>query len=657
MIQGIVLLVDNKPMYADTRAEILRRSGCVVHCAYSPDEARGILRTRWVHLVILDNRLIDDDDPEDRSGLELAKEPEFSHIAKMILTGFATVDIVRDALTPGQRDNANILRFRSKKEPIEDILKDIEEIFETHIQINRELKVHWKSPTLTSPSSLVMQLDPALPSADLAEGAAEIDDLLRMVFHDYDQITISRLLWAHPERLALDVSVFSGHHVTQYILQLKRAGTKGSPQTAAMEPPVAEGLVARIQKRSRSVHYEALAWKLERSLSECTAMTHFVRENGERRIITALESLYLTALSPWYQTTLEVSDGDLAQQFQVCTEIPTNADTVSTLDQKIHFLLKLSVTAKLIVNYHIDGETIHLQGYDLERPIHLVHPRQRLMAPSVGHRLLRQISSPGNIHLDTLLVDRTPTVVLTDYSLSKPAPCEVNFISLELDARVFECGTDELITILELERELSGLSDLTTALPSTNVDSQCRKSMSMILAIRRLAHQVFQSEMGDYSTGLFFMALQRLMTINESLRYLPDELTRYLHYLLIVGLMNHANSGTAVWTNAGDSQTGIQIDEKNHSVAVNGRPVSLTPTEYDLLLFLYKHQGSLCRREDILMEVFHFSDPDPNAEKSLLNTHMGRLRAKVEVDPGNPRFILTVRSQGYKLDPHPEGTG
>jgi DNA-binding response OmpR family regulator len=94
---------------------------------------------------------------------------------------------------------------------------------------------------------------------------------------------------------------------------------------------------------------------------------------------------------------------------------------------------------------------------------------------------------------------------------------------------------------------------------------------------------------------------------------------------------------------------GIEIDEANHQVWVEGRQVALSPTEFDVLLYLYNHPGQLCTRRSIVEEGFKGKYIGNHQEASRINTTMGRLRKKIEPDPDHPRYILTVRGEGYML--------
>ena len=92
----------------------------------------------------------------------------------------------------------------------------------------------------------------------------------------------------------------------------------------------------------------------------------------------------------------------------------------------------------------------------------------------------------------------------------------------------------------------------------------------------------------------------------------------------------------------------LTIDVVGHSVKRDGRPLQLTPLEFDLLLCLARKPKQVFTREVLLQEVWGYRHA---ADTRLVNVHVQRLRAKVEHDPDKPEIIVTVRGVGYKAGP------
>ncbi|MGH9321366.1 MAG: winged helix-turn-helix domain-containing protein, partial [Vicinamibacteria bacterium] len=72
------------------------------------------------------------------------------------------------------------------------------------------------------------------------------------------------------------------------------------------------------------------------------------------------------------------------------------------------------------------------------------------------------------------------------------------------------------------------------------------------------------------------------------------------------------------------------------------------PKEFDLLMRLFRAEGAVLSRVDLLRSVWGYSD---SVVSRTVDTHIAELRRKLEADPAAPRHILTVRKAGYRLAP------
>jgi len=89
----------------------------------------------------------------------------------------------------------------------------------------------------------------------------------------------------------------------------------------------------------------------------------------------------------------------------------------------------------------------------------------------------------------------------------------------------------------------------------------------------------------------------------------------------------------------------LDINPNSRQVRLNGCKVTLTSTEFDLLYFLAKHAGRAFSREHLLNSVWGYTS---SAYEHTVNTHINRLRAKIEPNQTKPTFIQTVWGVGYK---------
>jgi DNA-binding response OmpR family regulator len=92
---------------------------------------------------------------------------------------------------------------------------------------------------------------------------------------------------------------------------------------------------------------------------------------------------------------------------------------------------------------------------------------------------------------------------------------------------------------------------------------------------------------------------------------------------------------------------GIEVYPDSRTVLRNGGEIDLAPKELDLLLALLRRRGAVVSRDELLAQVWGY---DASVVSRTVDTHIGELRRKLEDDPGAPRYILTVRKAGYRLE-------
>jgi len=94
----------------------------------------------------------------------------------------------------------------------------------------------------------------------------------------------------------------------------------------------------------------------------------------------------------------------------------------------------------------------------------------------------------------------------------------------------------------------------------------------------------------------------------------------------------------------------LSIDPLARTVRLNQEPVDLTPREFDLLYYFARHPEAVFSRLDLLNKVWGYQH---EGYEHTVNTHINRLRIKIENNPAEPDFIRTVWGKGYKFSPEP----
>ena len=126
----------------------------------------------------------------------------------------------------------------------------------------------------------------------------------------------------------------------------------------------------------------------------------------------------------------------------------------------------------------------------------------------------------------------------------------------------------------------------------------------------------------------------------------PRELEYRIEALLRRGQTAKQDSGDEDRMEIGD----LVVDKRRHEVSRAGARIDLTPLEFQILELLASEPGRAWSRNDLLDRVW---STEYEGYQRNIDPHINRLRKKLEGDPKNPHYVLTVRGVGYKLNENP----
>jgi two-component system alkaline phosphatase synthesis response regulator PhoP len=126
----------------------------------------------------------------------------------------------------------------------------------------------------------------------------------------------------------------------------------------------------------------------------------------------------------------------------------------------------------------------------------------------------------------------------------------------------------------------------------------------------------------------------------------PRELEYRVEALLRRGQSGKQNGGDEDRMEIGD----LVVDKRRHEVSRAGARIDLTPLEFQILELLASEPGRAWSRNDLLDRVW---STEYEGYQRNIDPHINRLRKKLEGDPKNPHYVLTVRGVGYKLNENP----
>lgn len=92
---------------------------------------------------------------------------------------------------------------------------------------------------------------------------------------------------------------------------------------------------------------------------------------------------------------------------------------------------------------------------------------------------------------------------------------------------------------------------------------------------------------------------------------------------------------------------GIALNDREKTVTVDGEPATLTPIEYAVLKLLMENPGKVYSSKEIYRIVWQ---EEPMGNEGAVSVHIRHLREKIEIDPGNPRYVKVVWGQGYRME-------
>ena len=96
---------------------------------------------------------------------------------------------------------------------------------------------------------------------------------------------------------------------------------------------------------------------------------------------------------------------------------------------------------------------------------------------------------------------------------------------------------------------------------------------------------------------------------------------------------------------------GLEVDESESDVTVDGRKVRLTPIEHRILLFLVRNAGTTYSSTELYENIW---GEIPVDTKFIVAVHIRHIREKIEIDPKNPRYVKVVWGRGYKIQSQTE---
>ncbi len=649
MAKTAILFADNDPDFLNTRTEFLENAGYRVLKAYTLKQARQLLTEAHVHLAILDIRMVDDDDEKDTSGLTLARDPTYRSAPKIILTNFPTYQDVRAALGPVVDGLPPAVDFLAKREGPEAMIQAVERALARHVRINQDLQIHWDQQEPLSFLHLVNLLSSDLSNEVLTHWAGELEDLVRRLFYEYRHIRIGRLLWHHDRRLCVPVLAQSSQGATDSRILVcgeREQLVQESERMRELAPETTEG--TKWVSTKKTIHLGATIYRLPNAdIETVQPLREMFRRGKERPLKTAIGYLLKEVLGTWHQRgqTLEETHG-LMSLYRQWVGLERDGLSQTEVERRANALIQAVRPLSAVEIEHSNGLiTFHfpnLEPVTCPDPIATLYTPLERYGPPVVCRL-----SPGRLTADNILVDARRQAWLTDFACAGQAPQWWDFVCLEAVIRFDLSQAPDLMAWQEFEECLVRPARLFDRLKERDVISDLKTSVVLIEQIRRQAGSETGPDPLPYYAGLLAWTVGALVGYNLDGFYTQVERMRMAHLIMASAMLARRLRETFPLPQAGST---LRLDEKGSLWIGEHRINDLSGQELALLRCLYERRGQLVGRQVVVESVFREPyQPGDDLQESRINSLIRRLRVKIEPNPNRPRYILTVKGKGYRL--------
>jgi len=621
-----ILFADNHLDFLRTRAKYLERQGWEVTLATSPGEARRALEDHWFHIAIIDARLQDDNDLNDVSGLTLANDERFSSIPKIIHSLYVEDSGEFRVMEAVAARGVRVVPKRVTAERLVEVVKDD---LRERVRINWDLRLRF-GPGRLSCRRIAELIEPA--SIAFEEKAEELEDLLRRLFYDKDEIVVERVLWTADARVALAVSAntaIGGFGFFVLICGNQDRVIHERSQFKTNAPPAQGETATVLALMADTTHLAANAYAIDAEPEEVTPLRDVYLRESDKPFHGTLATLFSKTLARWHRNIRQREERSLDDLY--LDRLHLKPDWARELMRRIDFVIEESQRLNSpIIRFE---NSLVIGGTNLGFP-NLTVPADE--ASTAGNPV-RVSLAPGALSGENILADTSGRAWVTDFYEAGLAPVAWNCVSVEAIIRFdWGLGTTDLKEIYDFESRLAGASEL-GEIDWAGTSRESRKALQAIQEVRKIAVGIVSADFSSYHRGLFFHAVRRLLDIDMQASLRPGTLARLFPALIAVCRLS-----------AGDNQPktdfGIRIDKLSHRAWVSGREVSLTPHLFSILLCLYE-KGGVCTREEIFESVYPGQKYRSERSQDLrLNKAMYSLRELI-----GEQFLESRSGLGYTL--------
>ena len=502
-------------------------------------EAERLLRNSWSPVVVLDIRLVDDEDDKDLSGLNLAKMAFCRPCAKIILSGRLTPDIARELLRL-QATGRLAVEILAKEEGPDRLIEAVNTAFASQVRINWNLAILWNETRPLSFLQLASQITPDLQGDRISTLVDELEQLFRRLFYEKSQITVDSLLWHRQGRLAVTAFAFTPGQPSESLVVICAPANCLQDEyelygkllpAAALERDGAT--VATLKGMADTTHFVAYALA-GLPVDDAQTLAEFYHSKPDQKSFRkAITSVWATLMA--WQGGKRILVERQASDFQLfCEKTGIHELDRSVLDER---LATLQTEAEAHgIKFDVRGQSFRLQlaenhSVSYSNPVNYLYALRQTPASAAFSVIV-----PGTLSPNSILVAQDGRAWLTDFSGLGPAPVLWSATALEAAVRYDLVESDDLTQLHEMEWRLTEPGPI-GRLDSRDVDKPIRQALQSVEAIRRAAQSKICEDTRVFHEGLLLQALGRVAAIRPGAHRARREVILALHAFLAAGMI------------------------------------------------------------------------------------------------------------------------
>lgn len=491
-----VLIIDDQPTWLDIFTELLQELNLEVVSTNNYDDAILLIDQEYFHLVISDVRLVDED-KDNKQGLDILsyidKVGLNDVITKVVITGYGTRDWARQSFKEHQ-----VHDFIPKQGPDgkgfdeNDFIQSIKTALAQKISINFDLIIEYVNGL--SLDDMVYKVEKSCGNVQVEMLRWELDDLLRKLFPDANQIIVSPVSGGHSRSGVVKVEPFYKERGQAAALIVKYGKVNEIEQEAKNFQDIKRFTTGQrytnLERKARTRLLGGIVYSL---MEKVRSFNDLYQVSDSNIVCSIFDDLFTRSCRKWYENRQPKHTSNLLELYW----IPAH-----------NKYEELMACFKSMYPRYVDKPRISFPGLDRDFINPIYH---HFVKDKPVYLPIHTAITHGDLHGENLLVDRDNLTWLIDFYRTGEGHIFRDFIALETTVKFQLLAEEEMSILYEFEKAIQAPREFTERLERSNlpISEEINKAFDAIDCLRRHAGRVVQpsEEMQDYYAGLFYQTM------------------------------------------------------------------------------------------------------------------------------------------------------